>query len=91
MTPPSEENFMLTSANSASGKRDLHVGGLGADPTGSLAAVVEPLVDASENWIEKARELARTADDYVRENPWRAIGVVALLGVTLGFLLSRRS
>ena len=82
---------MLTSANSAAAKRDLHVGGLGADPTGSLAAVVEPLVDASEDWIAKARELARTADDYVRENPWQAIGVVALLGVTLGFLLSRRS
>lgn len=82
---------MLTSANSATGKKDLHVGGLGAASAGSLAAVVEPLVDASEDWIERARELVRTADDYVRENPWQAIGAVALLGVTLGFLLSRRS
>jgi ElaB/YqjD/DUF883 family membrane-anchored ribosome-binding protein len=79
---------MLTSANSASGKRDLHVGGLGTE--GTFAAAVEPLVDASEDWIERARELVRTADDYVRENPWQAVGVVALLGVTLGFLLSRR-
>lgn len=82
---------MLASANSALGKRDLHVGGLGTDPERSLAAALEPLVDASENWIDRARELVRTADDYVRENPWQAVGVVALLGVTLGFLLSRRS
>ena len=82
---------MITSVRPATGKRDLHVGGLGSDPSGALAAVVEPLVDASENWMQKARELIDTADDYVRDNPWQAIGAVALLGVTVGFLLARRS
>ncbi len=82
---------MLTSARPAAEKRDLHVGGLGYDPSGALAAVVDPLVDASENWVQKARELIDTADDYVRDNPWQAIGAVALLGVTVGFWLARRS
>jgi ElaB/YqjD/DUF883 family membrane-anchored ribosome-binding protein len=82
---------MLTSVNSAAGRKDLHMGGLGADPAASLAAVMEPLVDASEDWLQKARELVRAADDYVRENPWQAVGAVALLGVTLGLVLSRRS
>lgn len=82
---------MITSARPAAEKRDLHVGGLGYDPSGALAAVVEPLVDASENWVQKARELIATADDYVRANPWQAIGAVALIGVTAGFLLARRS
>ena len=47
-------------------------------------------MDASENWVEKAREFAATADDYVRNNPWQALGVMAMVGVTLGYVLSRR-
>jgi ElaB/YqjD/DUF883 family membrane-anchored ribosome-binding protein len=38
-----------------------------------------------------ARQAASTADDYVRDNPWQALGVAALVGVTIGFLASRRS
>jgi ElaB/YqjD/DUF883 family membrane-anchored ribosome-binding protein len=53
--------------------------------------MIDPLVDASENWVEKAREFVSSADDYVRNNPWQALGVMAILGVTLGFLMSRRS
>jgi ElaB/YqjD/DUF883 family membrane-anchored ribosome-binding protein len=82
---------MLVSPSTAADKRDLHVGGLGTEPAGALAAVVDPLMDASENWLNSARELANTADDFIRDNPWQAIGVVALVGVTLGFLLARRS
>jgi ElaB/YqjD/DUF883 family membrane-anchored ribosome-binding protein len=82
---------MITSARAATEKRDLHIGGLGYDPSGALAAVVDPLVDASQNWVQKARELIDTADEYVRDNPWQAIGAVALIGVTVGFLLARRS
>jgi hypothetical protein len=82
---------MLVSPNGADSKRDLHVGGLGVDPSGALAAVIEPLMDASENWVQKARDLASTADDYVRNNPWQALGVMAILGVTLGYLIARPS
>ena len=87
---------MLTTTNGAGGKKDLHVGGFdavssGSDPSGTLASIVDPLVDASENWVEKAREFVSSADDYVRNNPWQALGVVAILGVTLGLLMSRRS
>ena len=81
---------MITSARAATDKRDLHFGGLGYDPSGALAAVVDPLVDASQNWVQKARELIDTADEYVRDNPWQAIGAVALIGVTVGILLTRR-
>jgi ElaB protein len=81
---------MLTSPNGTDAKRDLHVGGVGSDASAALASVIDPLLDASENWVHKARNLAAGADDYVRDNPWQALGVVALLGVTLGYLLSRR-
>jgi ElaB/YqjD/DUF883 family membrane-anchored ribosome-binding protein len=80
---------MLTSPNGATAKKDLHVGGLGASATGALASVIDPLVEASETWMKRAREAVATADDYVRNNPWQAIGIMAMVGVTLGFLVSR--
>lgn len=81
---------MLASVNNTNGKKDLHVGGVGAAPTATLASVIDPLMDASENWVQRARDFVGSADDYVRNNPWRALGMVALVGVTLGYLLSRR-
>jgi DUF883 C-terminal glycine zipper region len=87
---------MLVTTNGAGGKKDLHVGGFdavssGSVPPATLASMIDPLVDASEDWVEKAREFVGSADDYVRNNPWQALGVMAILGVTLGFLMSRRS
>ncbi len=87
---------MLVTTNGAGGKKDLHVGGFDAVsssgvPSTTLASMIDPLVDASENWVQKAREFVSSADDYVRNNPWQALGVMAILGVTLGFLISRRS
>lgn len=79
---------MLASLNSAAAKKDLHVGGLGTTPSATLASVVDPLMDASENWVQKARDFVSGADDYVRNNPWQALGVMAMLGVTLGYCLS---
>lgn len=37
-----------------------------------------------------AHEVAATADEYVRENPWSALGIAAAAGVVLGVLLGRR-
>ena len=82
---------MLASVNQTNGKKDLHVGGLGSTAAPStLASVIDPLMDASENWVHKARDLVGGADEYVRSNPWAALGVMAMLGVTLGYMLSRR-
>ena len=84
---------MLTAlTSSVEQKRDLHVGGLGtAGASGALAAVTEPAVDWVDSWLAGARDAARAADDYVRERPWSALAVVALLGLAAGFLLSRRA
>jgi ElaB/YqjD/DUF883 family membrane-anchored ribosome-binding protein len=87
---------MLTSPNGAAAKKDLHVGGVGVSAGAALASissVIDPLVDATENWVHRARDFASSADDYVRNNPWQALGVAAMLGVTLGYFLthSRRS
>jgi ElaB/YqjD/DUF883 family membrane-anchored ribosome-binding protein len=31
-----------------------------------------------------------TTDEYVRANPWRAVGIAAAFGAVVGFLASRR-
>jgi len=41
--------------------------------------------------LRRAKELASTADGYVRENPWQAVGVAAGIGLLLGLVLSKRS
>jgi len=37
----------------------------------------------------RAQVAAGTADDYVRTNPWAAIGIAAAAGLVIGVLLSR--
>jgi ElaB/YqjD/DUF883 family membrane-anchored ribosome-binding protein len=81
--------MMTALPNSVVQKRDLHVGGLGASASGALAAVADPLQAEAANWVEKARDAARYADDYVHDNPWAALAVIGLVGVAAGFLLSR--
>lgn len=56
----------------------------------SLDHARDTLADAEVNLREKSREVARVTDDYVRENPYRTIGVAAALGVLIGCLISRR-
>jgi ElaB/YqjD/DUF883 family membrane-anchored ribosome-binding protein len=46
-------------------------------------------MEASENWMHKARDFVSAADDYVRNNPWQALGMMAMVGVTLGYFISR--
>jgi ElaB/YqjD/DUF883 family membrane-anchored ribosome-binding protein len=40
--------------------------------------------------IESGKEIAVKTDDYVHENPWRAVVISASVGVVLGMLLSRK-
>ena len=39
---------------------------------------------------EKGKEAATATDEFVRENPWAALGVAAAVGCVLGFLISRK-
>ena len=38
----------------------------------------------------KGKELARTADVYVKDNPWRTVAVAAGVGLLVGVLLGRK-
>src|ERR1051326_6729576 len=54
---------------------------------------VSAVQETAQEWQRKATEATRKAasatDNYVRENPWNAVGCAALGCFVLGFLLGR--
>jgi ElaB/YqjD/DUF883 family membrane-anchored ribosome-binding protein len=56
----------------------------------SLRAARARLNEAGDDVAESARAAAGAADDYVRDNPWQAVGIAAGIGLVVGFLLGRR-
>lgn len=46
--------------------------------------------DLQETAIRKGRKIAHDADDYVHENPWRAIGIAGVAGLLIGMLIAKR-
>lgn len=48
------------------------------------------LADVSQPVFDKTRETAAVADDYVRGNPWTAVGISIAAGVLIGFLAAKR-
>lgn len=55
----------------------------------SLISAKARLAVAEEAMIERTREAARATDEYVHENPWRAVGIAAGVGLVVGMLISR--
>ena len=56
----------------------------------SLATAKVKLTEAERAMLEKTKLAAKATDDYVRENPWQAVGIAAAVGLVLGVLISRR-
>jgi ElaB/YqjD/DUF883 family membrane-anchored ribosome-binding protein len=48
------------------------------------------LASTQADITSRARETVKDADQYVRDNPWQAIGVAAGVAFLIGLLLSRR-
>jgi len=53
----------------------------------SLVEGKKALADAEKTLVSKSKECAEIADDYVRENPWSAVGIAAGVGLVLGLLI----
>jgi ElaB/YqjD/DUF883 family membrane-anchored ribosome-binding protein len=58
--------------------------------SGSLDAAKAKLGEYQESAVQAGRKYAEQTDKYVRDNPWRAVGVGAALGAVIGFLVARR-
>jgi ElaB/YqjD/DUF883 family membrane-anchored ribosome-binding protein len=57
----------------------------------AVDATKQSLSDSAESIRRQAQNVANTADDYVRDSPWQAIGIAALVGAVVGILATRRS
>jgi ElaB/YqjD/DUF883 family membrane-anchored ribosome-binding protein len=57
----------------------------------AVDATKQSLADGADSIRRQAQDVASTADDYVRERPWQAIGIAALVGAVVGILATRRS
>jgi ElaB/YqjD/DUF883 family membrane-anchored ribosome-binding protein len=56
----------------------------------SIDAAKARIAQAGYAAAAQTREAAKVADDYVRDNPWTAIGVAAAFGVVIGMLIGKR-
>ena len=50
----------------------------------------ERVVDMEVALVDKTKAAARATDDFVHDEPWKAVGVAAALGLALGVLIGRR-
>jgi ElaB/YqjD/DUF883 family membrane-anchored ribosome-binding protein len=57
----------------------------------AVDATKRSLADGADTIRRHAQTAASTADDYVRESPWQAVGIAALVGAVVGILATRRS
>jgi ElaB/YqjD/DUF883 family membrane-anchored ribosome-binding protein len=51
----------------------------------------DTLAERGDTLRRQAQKAASGADDYVRESPWQAVGLAAVVGAVVGILVARRS
>ena len=56
----------------------------------NLKVAKDRLRHIEETAIETTKTAVRATDNYVHENPWRAIGAAVGIGAVIGLLLNRR-
>jgi ElaB/YqjD/DUF883 family membrane-anchored ribosome-binding protein len=63
----------------------------GASKLGEFQASMQQGAKAAMTTVQDGAKVAMTTTDtYVRDNPWRAVGIAAAAGAIVGFLASRR-
>ncbi len=56
----------------------------------SLNAAKARLAEQEAAVIAKTKAATKAAEDYLRANPWKAVGIAAAVGLVLGILAARR-
>ena len=80
-----EELLQLTSSQTGDKVAELR-----ARMSDNLRIARHKLEDVEAAIRERARQAARVTDDYVHDNPWKAIGAAAGAGLVIGLLIGRR-
>ena len=56
----------------------------------SLRRAKLKLADVEDVIVDTGKQAARATDEYVHDNPWRAVGIAAGIGFVIGLLIGRR-
>ena len=56
----------------------------------TVATTKKAISDGTEQVQRQAKEAFEVSDRYVRDQPWQAIGIAAIAGLAIGFLVGRR-
>jgi len=56
----------------------------------AVAAARHDLVELEQRVVEKTKHAAKATDEYVKENPWKAVGLGAAIGMICGLLIARK-
>ncbi len=56
----------------------------------SLHQAKVKLAEAEDAIIYRAKQTAYATDEYVHENPWRAVSIAAAVGLLIGVVIGRR-
>jgi ElaB/YqjD/DUF883 family membrane-anchored ribosome-binding protein len=82
-----EAEDLLRRAGNETGERAKD---LRAQVEAKLLAAKLRLQEMEGEAIDRAKVAARITDDYVHDNPWRAIGAAVAAGFLIGLLVNRR-
>ena len=56
----------------------------------SLKTAKVRIAEEGKEIIEKAKSAAKSTDEFVHAQPWKAVGIGAIAGFAIGLLISRR-
>ncbi|HET8876910.1 MAG TPA: DUF883 family protein [Casimicrobiaceae bacterium] len=82
-----EAEELLRRAGNETGERAKD---LRAQVEAKLLAAKLRLQEMEGEAVDRAKAAARITDDYVHDNPWRAIGAAVAAGFLIGLLVNRR-
>ena len=82
-----DANTLLRDAAAETGER---ASDLRSQVAAKLQSAKLKLQDLQDDAVDRAKAAARVTDDFVRDNPWQAMGAAAAAGFLVGVLISRR-
>jgi len=56
----------------------------------SVKVAKNRIAEIQDDLMDQAKVVAKEADAYMHENPWKAAGIAAAVGVLIGAIISRR-
>ena len=56
----------------------------------TLVKAKDDIIRLEEAVVEKTKVAAKATDEYVKENPWKAVGLGTAVGVVIGMLIARK-